>query len=61
MPALDKPLAEIQEYRGGNPRPRDFDAYWEKALVELDATKPEVEMIPVEKNNSDAKKSRRKS
>jgi cephalosporin-C deacetylase len=48
MPALDKPLHELQEYRGINPRPGDFDAYWDKALKELDETKPNVEMIPVD-------------
>jgi len=48
MPALDKPLHELQEYRGINPRPGDFDVYWDKALKELDGTKPNVEMIPVE-------------
>jgi cephalosporin-C deacetylase len=47
MPALDKPLHELQEYRGINPRPADFDAYWDQALKDLDATKPNVEMRPV--------------
>lgn len=45
MPALDKPLAELQEYRGINPRPADFDAYWTRALSELDATAPNPELI----------------
>ena len=48
MPLLDKPLHELKEYRGINPRPGDFDAYWDKALKELDATKPNVEMKPVD-------------
>jgi cephalosporin-C deacetylase len=48
MPLLDKPLHELQEYRGINPRPADYDAYWDKALQDLDATKPNVEMIPVD-------------
>ena len=48
MPALDKPLHELKEYRGINPRPADFDSYWDKALQELDATKSNVEMIPVD-------------
>lgn len=46
MPSFDKPLHELKEYRGINPRPADFDAYWNKALQELDATKPNLEMIP---------------
>jgi cephalosporin-C deacetylase len=48
MPALDKPLHELQEYRGINPRPGDFDIFWDKALQELDETKPNVELIPVD-------------
>jgi cephalosporin-C deacetylase len=46
MPLLDKPLAELQVYQGRNPRPADFDAYWDRALKELDATDPAVELKP---------------
>lgn len=45
MPALDKPLAELEKYRGINPRPGDFDDYWAAALCELDATDPEPELV----------------
>jgi cephalosporin-C deacetylase len=48
MPTLDKPLHELREYRGINPRPHDFDAFWDKSLKELDGTKPNVEMKPVD-------------
>jgi len=48
MPALDKPLHELREYRGINPRPGDFDDYWASALAELDATQPNAEMKPVD-------------
>jgi cephalosporin-C deacetylase len=48
MPLLDKPLHELREYRGINPRPADFDTFWDKALHELDETKPNVELIPVD-------------
>lgn len=40
MPAVDKPLHELREYRGISPLPADFDAYWQTALVELEATDP---------------------
>jgi len=40
MPAVDKPLHELREYYGISPRPGDFDAYWERALAELEATDP---------------------
>jgi len=46
MPILDKPLAELREYRGINPLPQDFDDYWSRALAELDATDPAPELIP---------------
>lgn len=46
MPILDKPLSELKTYQGINPRPADFDAYWEAALKELDAVDPQIELIP---------------
>jgi cephalosporin-C deacetylase len=46
MPLIDKPLPELYEYRGRNPRPDDFEAYWSEALRELDATDPQSELRP---------------
>jgi cephalosporin-C deacetylase len=46
MPLIDKPLPELFTYRGRNPRPADFDAYWATALQELDATPPRPELRP---------------
>ncbi|AHF91934.1 acetyl esterase [Opitutaceae bacterium TAV5] len=46
MPVIDKPLPELKRYRGTNPRPRDFDAYWRTALKELDATDPDPKFVP---------------
>jgi cephalosporin-C deacetylase len=43
MPLLDLPLAELSRYAGRNPRPADFDAYWARALRELDAVDPQTE------------------
>nr|WP_239062592.1 acetylxylan esterase [Streptomyces sp. SID13031] len=34
---------ELLAYQGTNPRPADFDQFWEKALAELAATDPETE------------------
>jgi cephalosporin-C deacetylase len=48
MPCIDKPLHELQEYRGINPRPGDFDTYWDNALKELDGVKPNIELKPVD-------------
>lgn len=46
MPLIDKPLAELKTYPGINPRPADFDGYWDAALRELDATDPKPELVP---------------
>lgn len=49
MPCLDKPLHELQEYRGINPRPGDFDTFWDNGLKELDNLKAHVELKPVDR------------
>lgn len=46
MPLIDKPLPELLTYLGRNPRPADFDAYWDEALAELAATDPRPEWRP---------------
>ncbi len=44
MPVFDLPLSKLRTYQGTNPRPRDFDAYWDKAVAEMRATDPKVEL-----------------
>lgn len=47
MPLLfDMPMEKLKEYQGTNPRPADFDEYWERALEEMNAADPQVEIIP---------------
>lgn len=46
MPLIDKPLPELLKYAGRNPRPADFEAYWDAALADLAATDPQVELVP---------------
>lgn len=46
MPMIDKPLKELKEYKGINPKPADLDAYWDRALAEMHATDPQVEITP---------------
>jgi cephalosporin-C deacetylase len=36
MPVLDMPLEELKQYQGINPKPHDFDTYWDEALRELE-------------------------
>lgn len=38
MPVFEMPLEQMRQYRGCSPLPGDFEAYWETALAELDAT-----------------------
>ncbi len=48
MPMLDMPIEQLREYKGTNPRPEDFDSYWEKAIREMKNVEPDVELIPSE-------------
>ena len=43
---FDKPLPELRKYMGINPRPADFDTYWDESLRELDAQDSQVELRP---------------
>lgn len=36
MPIIDMPLEELKQYKGTNPKPKDFDRYWSESLEELD-------------------------
>ncbi|MHB0946647.1 MAG: acetylxylan esterase [Sedimentisphaerales bacterium] len=40
MAVVDMPLEELKLYKGKNPRPADFDKYWEKALAEMNSVNP---------------------
>ena len=46
MPIVDMPLEKLKVYEGRNPRPDDFDEYWDKAKAELDAIDPNPEFKP---------------
>ncbi|MDC7241024.1 MAG: acetylxylan esterase, partial [Spirochaetales bacterium] len=50
MPSVDMPLKELKKYKGINPKPADFDAYWAKALAELDDLVLEPELVPSDFN-----------
>lgn len=40
MPIVDMPLEKLKAYQGRNPRPADFDEFWDKSLAELRAIDP---------------------
>ena len=49
MPLLfDMPLDELPTYQGTNPRPDDFDEFWDTGLAEMRAIDPKVELTPAE-------------
>lgn len=46
MPIIDMPLEKLYQYEGKNPRPADFDAFWEKSLAEMRAIDPQPTYTP---------------
>ncbi|REE92859.1 cephalosporin-C deacetylase [Paenibacillus taihuensis] len=46
MPTIDMPLHELKTYSGTNPRPSDFDDYWERALDEMRQVDAAIELVP---------------
>lgn len=46
MPTIDKPLNELLEYQGRNPKPADFDAFWDRSLAEMHALDPQITITP---------------
>ncbi len=43
---FDYSLEKLKTYKGMNPRPANFDAYWDSGLAEMHALDPEVELVP---------------
>ena len=48
MPLVDMPLAQLLEYSGRNPKPENFDQFWDDSLEEMRAIDPQVELTPHE-------------
>ena len=46
MPQVDMSLENLYKYEGKNPRPADFDEFWDKALAELDTVDPKADFKP---------------
>lgn len=46
MPVLDMPLEQLKQYQGTNPKPQDFDAFWDKSLDEMRQLDPQVTVTP---------------
>lgn len=49
MPLLfDMPFEELPLYPGTNPRPDDFDEFWDRSLAEMRAIDADVELVPAD-------------
>lgn len=46
MPQVDMPLSELEDYAGRNPKPANFDAYWDTAIAEMHALGTDCELVP---------------
>jgi len=46
MPIVDMPLEQLRTYQGRNPKPTDFDAFWDRSLAEMHALDPKPERRP---------------
>ncbi|MDD5679290.1 MAG: acetylxylan esterase [Kiritimatiellae bacterium] len=45
MPLIDMPLTKLKRYRGRTPKPVDFEHYWDRALKEMRAVDPQVDLV----------------
>lgn len=45
---FDLPFEELGNYQGINPRPEDFDPFWDAGLDEMKAVAPNVELVPAD-------------
>ena len=46
--SFDIPLEGLWEYQGRNPRPADFDAFWDEGVAEMHAVDPQAELLPAD-------------
>ena len=42
---FDLPIQQLKTYQGKNPRPSDFDSFWDKSLAEMRSLNPRVELV----------------
>lgn len=45
MPVFEMPLSELQTYQGLNPKPDDFDQYWDESIAEMHALGVSHELV----------------
>jgi cephalosporin-C deacetylase len=42
---FDLPIEQLKHYLGKNPRPSDFDSFWDQGLAEMHSIEPKVELV----------------
>ena len=48
MPCVDMSLEKLYKYEGMNPKPDDFDEFWERGLAEMNSVDPCPTLTPVD-------------
>ena len=46
MPVLDMPLSELENYQGRNPKPANFDTFWDAGIVAAANQETQIELRP---------------
>ncbi len=46
MPLIDMPLEALHRYEGRNPKPGNFDTFWDQAVHEMEQIDPDVQLTP---------------
>ena len=46
--SFDMSWNELQTYQGTNPRPANFDEFWNNSLAEMHAIDPQIELVPAQ-------------
>lgn len=49
---FDLSYDKLQTYQGINPKPADFDAFWDRGLAEMEAIDPQIELVPADFQSS---------
>ncbi len=44
--SFDMPLEKLQTYTGSNPKPTDFDSFWDNKLKDISNIDPKIEIRP---------------
>lgn len=42
MPSIDMSIRDLENYMGTNPKPEDFDAYWDSSIQEMLSVDPDI-------------------